>query len=108
MGDVEKARIFEKMCEAALKENFSRLARNHNPRLILNIWAKATKSCGLRAYFGKWEWWHDKTIDQVLERLDDYFNCLEVLIRKNGAPAPDQRVLKKEIDASPSPSSGPP
>jgi hypothetical protein len=83
MPDIEKAQIFEKMCTAALKEKFSRLSGKYDPDLILKIWAKDKQHKGLRMYFGKLEWWQDKTIGQVLDRLDDYFNCLENVIREN-------------------------
>jgi hypothetical protein len=86
MPDIEKAQIFEKMCEAALKEKFSRLSRKYDPDLILKIWAKDRQNKGLRMYFGKLEWWEDKTIGQVLDRLDDYFSCLEEVIRENARP----------------------
>ncbi len=87
MADIERAQIFDKMCEAALKEKFSRLAGKYDPDLILKIWAKDKQNKGLRIYFGKLEWWQDKTIGQVLDRLDDYFTCLENLIRENINPA---------------------
>ncbi len=91
MPEIEKAGIFEKMCAAALKEKFSRLSGKYDPDLILKIWARDRQNKGLHMYFGKLEWWQDKTVAQVLDRIEDYFNCLENLIREN-APSPKAKI----------------
>ncbi len=96
MPEIEKAEIFEKMCAAALKEKFSRLSGKYDPDLILKIWARDKQNKGLHMYFGKLEWWQDKTVGQVLDRIDYYFNCLENLIRENGrAPRPKNENSKR-------------
>ena len=74
--------LIDKMFDAALKEKFSHLARKYDWGLLVEIWAEILKNGGVIKYFAKGEWEPKMTIDQALDRLDEYCDSVESLIQK--------------------------
>lgn len=78
----DSRKVIDKMCDAALKERFSQLARKYDPELLLEIWAGMVKAGEARVCLGKAKWDQKMTIEQALDCLDDYCTSIESLIRK--------------------------
>jgi hypothetical protein len=74
--------LIDKMFDAAMKERFSQLARKYDWRLLVEIWAEISKNGGVIEYFAKGEWEPKMTIDQALDRLDEYRDSVESLVQK--------------------------
>jgi hypothetical protein len=74
--------LIDKMFDAALKEKFSQLARKYDWDLLVDIWAEISKNGGVIKYFAKGEWEPKMTIDQALDRLEEYCHSVESLIQK--------------------------
>jgi len=82
MENYSRKKIIDKMFEAALKERLCQLARKYDPELLFEIWARIVRNGGVKACVGKGEWDQKMTIEQILDRLDEYCIQIESLIRK--------------------------
>jgi hypothetical protein len=77
----ERARIIEKMFDAALKEKMNQLAGKYDNDLVLDLWTRLEKFGHLRSYFGRWRWKPSMTIMEALECLDRYCDVLETSLQ---------------------------
>ena len=69
------------MFDAALKEKFNRLEREYAPDIFFEIWLKTMESRFVKNYFKERGWNLHMTIEQALDRLDEYLNLVEDIIK---------------------------
>jgi len=77
----ERARLVEKMFDAALKEKMNQLVKKYGHGLVFELWTRmATGGC-IKPYSCPWKWKPNMTITEALDCLDEYCNELENLLR---------------------------
>lgn len=80
--NLEWERILEKMVTAALKEKFSFWNRKYGQMTVTKVWAEIIGDKGSKNHAGRLGWTLDMTLREALDRLDDYGNEIEDLIRE--------------------------
>ena len=75
--DMEKERLISKMFDAALNEKFSQFYRKYDPESVFEAWVRIAKDEGVKTYFARWAWTRNDTIDQALDKMEDYLSFIE-------------------------------
>ena len=90
--NLQREQNLEKMFEAVLKEKFDRFSRKYDHQVVFEIWIKMLGSEGFRPHLKKVGWKIDMTLQEALERFDDYCLKVEREIRKREGESEQAQV----------------
>jgi len=82
MEDQERSRIISKMIGVAFKERFAHLAKKYDSQTSLRLWNREMEEGEFRTIFDE-KRWRVRSLERLLDSVDDYVSCLESSIRRN-------------------------